>query len=319
MLRFFIDRPIFAAVISIIITLAGAATLSTLPVEQYPDVTPPQISVEASYPGASAEVIAESVAAPLEQEINGVDDMIYMESNSTDSGSLRLTVTFDIGTDPDQAAIDVNNRVQAASSRLPQAVRNQGVRVEARSTNILMVATLASPDGRFSDLEISNYALINILDQLVRIPGVGDARLFGAQDYAMRIWLRPDKLAEYALTPSYVAAAVAEQNAQFAAGRIGAEPAPPDQAFSFTVTTQGQLSEPEAFADIILRANPEGGMLRLGDVARVELGRAELRLLGNLSRRARGADGGLSAARRQCPGNRHRRARGPSRDRQRTA
>lgn len=272
MLRFFIDRPIFAAVISIIITLAGAATLSTLPVEQYPDVTPPQISVEASYPGASAEVIAESVAAPLEQEINGVDDMIYMESNSTDSGSLRLTVTFDIGTDPDQAAIDVNNRVQAASSRLPQAVRNQGVRVEARSTNILMVATLASPDGRFSDLEISNYALINILDQLVRIPGVGDARLFGAQDYAMRIWLRPDKLAEYALTPSDVAAAVAEQNAQFAAGRIGAEPAPPDQAFSFTVTTQGQLSEPEAFADIILRANPEGGMLRLGDVARVELG-----------------------------------------------
>ncbi|MCI5103405.1 MAG: efflux RND transporter permease subunit, partial [Algiphilus sp.] len=241
MLRFFIDRPIFAAVISIIITLAGAATLSTLPVEQYPDVTPPQISVEASYPGASAEVIAESVAAPLEQEINGVDDMIYMESNSTDSGSLRLTVTFDIGTDPDQAAIDVNNRVQAASSRLPQAVRNQGVRVEARSTNILMVATLASPDGRFSDLEISNYALINILDQLVRIPGVGDARLFGAQDYAMRIWLRPDKLAEYALTPSDVAAAVAEQNAQFAAGRIGAEPAPPDQAFSFTVTTQGQL------------------------------------------------------------------------------
>ena len=272
MLRFFIDRPIFAAVISIIITLAGSATLGVLPVEQYPDVTPPQISVQASYPGASAEVIAESVAAPLEQEINGVDNMIYMESNSTDSGSLRLTVSFDIGTDPDQAAINVNNRVQAASSRLPQAVRNQGVRVQARSNNILMVATLASPNESFSSLEISNYALINILDELVRIPGVGDARLFGAQDYSMRIWLRPDKLADFGLTPSDVAAALREQNAQFAAGRIGAEPAPAGQAFSFTVATRGQLSEVEDFERIILRADDEGGTLRLADVARVELG-----------------------------------------------
>lgn len=211
MLRFFIDRPIFASVISIIITLAGAATLAVLPVEQYPDVVPPQIVVEASYPGASASVISQSVAAPLEQEINGVDDMIYLESSSTDAGTLRITVSFEIGTDPDQAAINVNNRVQAATARLPQSVRDQGVRVQARSTNILMVPTISSPDGSHTSLEMSNYALINVLDQLVRVPGVGDASLFGASDYSMRIWLRPDKLAEFDLTPSDVAAALRER------------------------------------------------------------------------------------------------------------
>lgn len=272
MLRFFIDRPIFASVISIIITLAGAATLAVLPVEQYPDVVPPQIVVEASYPGASASVISQSVAAPLEQEINGVDDMIYLESSSTDAGTLRITVSFEIGTDPDQAAINVNNRVQAATARLPQSVRDQGVRVQARSTNILMVPTISSPDGSHTSLEMSNYALINVLDQLVRVPGVGDASLFGASDYSMRIWLRPDKLAEFDLTPSDVAAALREQNAQFAAGRIGDEPAPEGQAFSYTITTSGQFSDAEEFENIILRADVEGGTLRLRDVARVDLG-----------------------------------------------
>ena len=272
MLRFFIDRPIFAAVISIIITIAGSATLAVLPVEQYPNVVPPQITVEASYPGASASVMAQSVAAPLEQEINGVDGMIYMESSSTDAGTLRITVSFEIGTDPDQAAINVNNRVQAATARLPQSVRDQGVRVQARSTNILMVPTLSSPDGAHTALEMSNYALINVLDALVRVQGVGDARLFGASDYSMRIWLRPDKLAEFDLTPSDVADALREQNAQFAAGRIGDEPAPEGQAFSFTITTSGQFSDVGEFENVILRANPDGGTLRLKDVARVDLG-----------------------------------------------
>lgn len=272
MLRFFIDRPIFASVISIIITIAGAATLAVLPVEQYPNVVPPQIVVQANYPGASAAVISQSVAAPLEQEINGVDGMIYLESSSTDAGTLRIIVSFEIGTDPDQAAINVNNRVQAATARLPQSVRDQGVRVQAQSTNILMVPTLSSPNGTHTALEMSNYALINVIDELVRVPGVGDASLFGASDYSMRIWLRPDKLAEFDLTPSDVAAALREQNAQFAAGRIGDEPAPEGQAFSYTITTSGQFSDVEEFENIILRSDAEGGTLRLKDVARVDLG-----------------------------------------------
>lgn len=272
MLRFFIDRPIFSSVLSIIIVIAGLVSLRALPVEQYPNVVPPQIVVNASFPGASAQVLAESVAAPLEQEINGVDGMIYMESSSTDAGSMQITVSFEIGTDPDQAAINVNNRVQAALPRLPQRVRELGVRVEARSTNILMVPVLVSPERDLSTLEISNYALLNVLDELVRLPGVGDASLFGAQDYSMRVWLRPDMLARYNLTPSDVAAALREQNAQFAAGSLGAEPAPEGQAFTFSVSTRGQLRTAEEFEQIILRADTDGGVLRLGDVARTELG-----------------------------------------------
>lgn len=272
MFRFFIDRPIFSSVISIIIVLAGLAALRALPIEQYPDVVPPQVVVQAAYPGASAEVLAEAVAAPLEQEINGVDDMIYMESSSTDAGSLQITVSFQIGTNPDQAAINVNNRVQAAMSRLPQQVRDQGVRVEARSASLLMVPVLFSPGDEHDTLFISNYTLLNVIDELVRIPGVGDASLFGAQDYSMRIWLRPDKMAQYDLTPSDIAAAIREQNAQFAAGRLGAEPAPADQAFTFAVSTRGQLADPEEFERIILRAEQDGSTLRLGDVARAELG-----------------------------------------------
>ncbi|MDZ7640935.1 MAG: multidrug efflux RND transporter permease subunit [Desulfurivibrio sp.] len=272
MARFFIDRPIFASVISFVIILAGMVALRFLPVEQYPNVVPPQVVVQAFYPGADAKVIAEAVAAPLEQEINGVDDMIYLESNSTDAGMLMITVSFEMGTDPDQAAINVNNRVQAATARLPQQVRSQGVRVEARSTNMLMVPVLTSPDGRHKPLFISNYALLNVLDELVRLPGVGDASLFGSQDYSMRIWLEPDKLARYQLTPADVASALREQNAQFAAGRIGGQPAPPQQAFTFAVSAPGQLATPEEFANIILRADDQGSTLRLGDVARVELG-----------------------------------------------
>lgn len=272
MFRFFIDRPIFASVISIIIILAGSAALRVLPVEQYPNVVPPQIVVEAFYPGASAQVIADAVAAPLEQEINGVDNMIYMESVSTDAGTLRIDVSFEMGTDPDQAAINVNNRVQAAMPRLPQAVRDQGVRVEARSTNILMVPVVYSPDGSRDPLFMSNYALLNVLDVLVRLPGVGDASLFGSEDYSMRVWLSPDKLAQFGLTPSDVAGAIREQSAHFAAGQLGAEPAPADQAFTFALTTESQLAEPEEYERVILRSGEDGSILRLGDVARVELG-----------------------------------------------
>lgn len=272
MLRYFIDRPIFASVISIIIVLAGVASLRALPIELYPDVVPPQVVVQAMYPGASGEVLADTVAAPLEQEINGVDDMIYMESTTTDSGSLSITVSFEIGTDPDQATINVNNRVQAALPRIPQTVRELGVRVESRSTNMLMVPTLYSPQGSHSPLFMSNYALLNVIDELLRVPGVGDASLFGRQDYSMRIWLKPDKLAQFSLTPADVAAAVRDQNAQYAAGRIGAEPTPDDTAFTLAVTTSGQLVEPEEFERIILRSENDGSVLRLGDVARVELG-----------------------------------------------
>ncbi|MDX1588722.1 MAG: multidrug efflux RND transporter permease subunit [Oleiphilaceae bacterium] len=272
MLRFFIDRPIFASVISLIIVLAGGAALSNLAVEQYPDVVPPEVVVETAFPGASAEVLADTVAAPIEQAINGVDDMIYMESSSTDAGSVQVTVSFAMGTDPDQATINVNNRVQSALARLPQPVRDQGVTVEARSTSILQVVALSAESGAMDVVAISNYALLNIIDELVRIPGVGNASLFGAQDYSMRIWLEPDKMAAYDVSPSDVAAALREQNAQFAAGRIGAQPSPQGQAFTYSVATPEKLAQPEEFEQVLLRTNDQGASLRLGDVARVELG-----------------------------------------------
>lgn len=270
--RFFIDRPVFSTVLSIIIIIAGLAAMRGLPVEQYPELVPPEVSVTARYPGASAQVIAETVAAPLEQQINGVDDMIYMKSTNSDAGVMQLGVFFEVGTDPDQATIDVNNRVQAALATLPEEVRRQGVQVQKRSSSILQVVTMQSPDGRHDPVFVSNYALLNVLDELKRTPGVGDASLFGAKDYSMRIWLRPDKLAQYDLTPADVAAAVREQNAQFAAGKFGQEPMEEAQAFTYSVRTPGRLADPEEFANIILRADSKGAALRLGDVARIELG-----------------------------------------------
>lgn len=272
MLRFFIDRPLFASVISIIIVIAGIVSIRALPIEQYPDVVPPQVVVSTIYPGASADVLATSVAAPLEQEINGVDNMLYMETTTTDSGMLQITISFEMGSDPDQNTINVNNRVQAASARLPQTVRDLGVRVESRSTNILMVATLFSDDGSMSTLDISNYTLLNILDELVRVEGVGDASLFGAQDYSMRIWTDPAKLAEYGLIPADVSNAIRDQSAQYAAGRFGADPAPKGNAFTLAATTNTQLSTPEEFADVIIRTDDNGNSIRVGDVARIELG-----------------------------------------------
>jgi multidrug efflux pump len=270
--RFFIDRPIFASVLSIVIMFAGLLAMRTLPVAQYPEIVPPQVVVSATYPGASAQTIAETVAAPLEQQINGVEDMIYMQSTSTASGTLSLSVYFQTGTDADQANINVNNRVQRATAVLPEEVRRQGVTVAKRSSSILQIVALSSPDRRYDTIYISNYALVNVIDELRRVPGVGDAALFGASDYSMRIWLRPDKVGQVGLTPGDIAAAIRDQNAQFAAGRFAEEPMPGEQAFTYSATTRGRLADPREFEQIILRSDENGASLRLKDVARVELG-----------------------------------------------
>jgi multidrug efflux pump len=270
--QFFIHPPIFASVLSIVIVLAGLLAMRALPIAQYPEIVPPQVVVAATYPGASAETIAETVAAPLEQQINGVEDMIYMQSTSTAAGTLSLSVYFQTGTNPDQANINVNNRVQRAMPLLPEEVRRQGVTVTKRSTSILQVVTMSSPDRRYDTIYISNYALVNVIDELRRTPGVGDASLFGASDYSMRIWLRPDKVAQYNLTPGDIAASIREQNAQFAAGRFAEEPMPGREPFTYSVTTRGRFADPREFEQIILRSDENGAALRLKDVARVELG-----------------------------------------------
>ncbi|MEO4045984.1 efflux RND transporter permease subunit [Pseudomonas sp. CAU 1711] len=281
--RFFIDRPVFAAVISIVIILAGLAAMKSLPVAQYPQILPPQVSVTASYPGASAQVIAETVAAPLEQQINGVEGMIYQLSNSASSGSMSLSIYFEVGRDPDQATIDVNNRVQAALAKLPEEVRRQGVKVEKKSSDILQVVNLYSPDDSKDPVFISNYALINVIDELKRLPGVGDVSQFGSKNYSMRIWLRPDKLAQYDLTPTDVVNAIREQNSQFAAGSFGQQPLQTAQDFTYTVTTQGRFKDPKEFESVILRSDATGASLRLGDVARIELGAQDYSLVTSLN------------------------------------
>ena len=281
--KFFIDRPVFAAVISIVIILAGLSAMKALPVAQYPQILPPQVSVSASYPGASAQVIAETVAAPLEQEINGVEGMIYQLSNSAASGAMSLSVYFEVGRDPDQATIDVNNRVQAALAKLPEEVRRQGVKVEKKSSDILQVVTLYSPDNSKDPIFISNYALINVIDELKRLPGVGDVSQFGSKDYSMRIWLRPDKLAQYDLTPTDVVNAIREQNSQFAAGSFGQQPLQTPQDFTYTVTTQGRFTDPKEFESVILRSDATGASLLLKDVARIELGAQDYALVTSLN------------------------------------
>lgn len=278
--RFFIDRPVFATVISIVIILAGFLAMRTLPIAQYPEITPPEVVVSAVYPGASAEVIASTVAAPLEQQINGVPGMIYMQSGSSNNGTMSLTVSFAIGTDPDQATIDVNNRVQQALARLPEEVRQQGVTATKRSSSILQILAVYSPGNRYDPVFLSNYALLNIVDELKRVKGVGDATLFGRDDYSMRIWLKPDRLARYNLTPADVANAIREQNSQFALGAFGQEPMTNPQAFTYTVTTKGRMATAAEFENIILRSDADGAAtLRLKDIARVELGAQDYSLV----------------------------------------
>jgi len=271
--NFFIDRPLFATVVSAFIVIAGLAAFRELPVAMYPNIAPPQISVSTVYPGASAEVIAETVAAPLEQALNGVEDMLYMLSgNSSTASSLTIAMTFAVGTDPDIALINVQNRVQSAVQLLPEEVRRQGVSIQKALPSFLMILSFDSPDGRYDDLFVSNYATLNIVDELRRIPGVGNVQVFGARDYSIRIWLRPDRLTELGLTPADVAAAVREQNAQSAAGRLGDEPTTERVDLTLSVTTQSRLSDPEEFERIVLRVGDGGEVVRLKDVARVELG-----------------------------------------------
>jgi hydrophobe/amphiphile efflux-1 (HAE1) family protein len=283
--RFFIDRPIFAVVISTFIVLAGLAAMRTLPIAQYPEIAPPVVTVQAVYPGASAEVLEQTVAAPLENQINGVENMLYMSSTSTSNGVTQIQVTFEIGADVDEAAINVNNRVKQAEPRLPIEVRRQGVTVEKGSSSFLQVFAFYSPDGRYDDVFTSNYVTLNVLDAIKRIPGTTNVQIFGAKDYAMRIWVKPDRLAQLKLATADLIRAVNEQNAQFAAGKVGQTPTGGAQELVYTITTQGRLADPREFENIILRADSEGSTLRLKDVARVELGSKDYDFIGRVNGR----------------------------------
>ncbi|KZN52218.1 efflux RND transporter permease subunit [Pseudoalteromonas luteoviolacea] len=282
--KYFIDRPIFAFVISIVIVLAGLAAMRTLPVAQYPEISPPQVQVTAVYPGASADVLEQTVAAPIENAITGVEGMMYMESISSSAGATTITVTFEIGTDVDQAAVDVNNRVKQVEARLPEETRRQGVVVAKGSSSFLQVHAFYSPDNSRSSLWTSNYVTMNILDNIKRIPGTTNVQIFGARDYAMRIWLRPDLMSQLKVTVEEVTSAIREQNSQYAAGSIGATPTSASpQELVYSVTAQGRLSTPEEFDNIIIRANADGSSLRLKDIARVELGSKDYNFNGTIN------------------------------------
>ncbi len=269
---FFISRPKFAFVISIVISIAGILALVALPIDRYPELTPPSVKVSAYFPGADAATIADTVAGPLESAINGVDDMLYMSSNSANDGSYVLTVSFAVGTDPDTATVNVQNRVSQATPKLPEEVKRQGVTVRKQSSSMLLIVNVISPENTFDSLFLSNYTDINIRDALARIPGVGDASIIGARDYSMRLWLEPNKLAGLGMQASDVINAVREQNVQVAAGKLGAEPAPDNAQFEYTLRTKGRLTTAAEFANIIIRVNADGGIVRVKDVARVELG-----------------------------------------------
>ena len=270
--KFFIDRPVFALVIAIVIVLAGAISIPILPVESTPDITPPTVQVSASYPGADAQVVADTVAQPIETQVNGVEDMLYMTSKSSSAGSMNLTVTFEVGTDPDMAQVLTQNRVSIANPLLPQEVTRQGVTTRKQSTSMVMLVSIISPDGRFDELYLSNYVATRIKDELARVEGVGQVTVFGAKDFGMRIWIDPTLLISRGLTTDDILAALREQNVQVAAGKIGAPPNPEGLNFQFQVTTRGRLSQVSEFEQIVVRRGQRGQLVRLGDVARVELG-----------------------------------------------
>jgi HAE1 family hydrophobic/amphiphilic exporter-1/multidrug efflux pump len=269
--RFFIERPIFASVLAIIIILGGAIAGFSLPISQYPEISPPTVTITTAYPGASAETIAQTVAAPIEEQLSGAEGMVYFNSSAGSDGNLTITATFEVGTDVDRATFQLNNRVQTALPRLPDEVRRNGVLVQKRSNDILLVIGMYSPKGTVATTTMADYASVNIIDDLKRIPGVGDVFLFGSGS-SMRVWLQPDKMARLGVTPTDVANAIRTQNAQYAAGKIGAEPAPKGQQLTYTVTVRGRLARVEEFENIIVRAQGPSGVLRLKDVANVELG-----------------------------------------------
>ncbi len=272
MLTFFIRRPRFAMVIALLLTFVGAVSLKLIPVEQYPAITPPVVNVTASWPGASASDVAEAIAAPLETQLNGVDHMLYMESTSSDEGTYRLSITFAAGTDADLAAIDVQNRVSQALAQLPAEVQQNGVQVRKRASNLLMGVSLYSPLGTLSPLFVSNYASTQVREALARLPGVGEVQMFGARDYSMRIWLRPDRMNALNITTDDVAQALREQNVQGAAGQVGTPPVFNGQQQTLTINGLGRLNEAASFGEIILRRGAQGQLVRLADVATIELG-----------------------------------------------
>lgn len=280
---FFIRRPKFALVISIVMTLAGLLAIYNLPVAEFPPISPPQVVVSAHYPGASAAVLEETVAGPVEEAVNGVEGMIYLSSKSANDGSYSLTVAFEIGTDADMALVNVQNRVKLAEPKLPQEVRVQGLKVDKRSPDILMIVSLFSPDESLGYTFISNYIKINIQNTLKRIPGVSDATILGEADYSMRLWLNPDRMATLGVTVNDILASLQEQNVQVAAGQIGAPPYDSPLQVQYTLRTQGRLSDPEQFRQIVLRANPDGSAVYLSDVARVELGQASYSVIGEFN------------------------------------
>src|ERR1700744_3152269 len=273
MISFFTERPVFASSIAVIMVLAGSICYFLLPVSQFPDITPPQVVVSASYPGASAQVVADTVTTPLEEQINGIPGMSYMSSTSSNDGSATVTVTFNVGYNLDIAAVDVQNRVAQAQSGLPAIVNQGGISVKKQNPSFVLIVNLTSPDGSVDPVALSNYAYLQILDPLKRVPGVGDIQIFGERRYSMRIWLDPDKLAKLGITAVDVQQAVAEQNVQVAAGKIGQSPAPAGTPFEMQVNATGRLSDPEQFGDIVVRSDTSSGaVVRIKDVARVELG-----------------------------------------------
>ncbi|WP_439855458.1 efflux RND transporter permease subunit [Pseudomonas yamanorum] len=276
--KFFISRPIFAAVLSLLILIAGAISLFQLPISEYPEVVPPTVVVRANFPGANPKVIGETVAAPLEQAITGVENMLYMSSQSTADGKLTLTITFALGTDLDNAQVQVQNRVTRTQPKLPEEVTRIGITVDKASPDLTMVVHITSPDQRYNMLYLSNYAILNIKDELARLGGVGDVQLFGMGDYSLRVWLDPNKTASRNLTATDVVTAIREQNRQVAAGALGAQPAPTDTSFQLSVNTQGRLVTEEEFENIVIRAGANGEITRLKDIARVELGSSQYAL-----------------------------------------
>src|SRR5258707_5829884 len=272
MSRFFIDRPIFASVLSIIVTLAGGIAVFTLPIAQYPEITPPTVEVSAVYPGANAQVVADTVAAPIQQQVNGVEGMMYMSSQCTNDGNYSLTVTFYNGIDLNMAQVLVQNRVALAQPILPDLVKRRGVTVKKKSPSVLMIVNLFSPDHSRDNLYLSNYATIQLKDELSRLNGVGDITYLGQRDYSMRLWLDPEKLAMRSLTTSDVVQAITQQNTQVAAGQIGQPPVASGQVFQIPMGTMGRLTDVDQFADMILKTDSLGRLVRLSDVASIELG-----------------------------------------------
>src|SRR3954465_3339986 len=270
--KFFIERPVLSNVIAILMILIGAVSLYNLAIAQYPDVVPPTVQVTTRYPGASAKTVIDTVALPIEQQVNGGEDMLYMQSYSASDGTYTLTVTFKIGTDLNFAQVLVQNRVSSALSQLPSSVQNQGVTVQKKSTSILLFVTLTSPDSRFDSLYLSNYATINIRDELSRLPGVGNVTVFGAGQYSMRVWLDPNKLQVRGLMPQDVIQAIQQQSQQVTAGQIGAPPTPAGQAFQYTLNVNGRLDDKSQFEDIIVKTGSNGDVTRVRDVGWVELG-----------------------------------------------